>query len=174
MLHFPATRNNCRDCGLFYPLWDLKKFWYPLTRLYFTNSCKVLRKRKNKLMAKQNPMLQGWFYSLLNLSPITWLQYKLSAKRFLRSLGGQRLPMITNGCPPKWSQKSLHSKLVPIPSRVSEVANKRFSLYATESLTKVFCFYYSHFAANQNQLFPSRGITITEQANMLLPNKNIF
>ena len=34
-------------------------------------------------------------------------------------------PIITNACPPKQSQKSLHQKLVPIRLRVSEVGNRQ-------------------------------------------------
>ena len=71
----------------------------------------------------------------------------------------QTLLMITNGCPPKWSQKSVHSKLAPVSSRVSEVANKRF-IIRDEVTHNGFFFCYSPFAANQNQLFPSRVITI--------------
>ena len=65
-------------------------------------------------------MIGRWY----SRQPLT--NHKLVDKRYLWLVNGcleYHRPIVTNPCPPKRSQKSLHQKLVPILPRVSEVGN---------------------------------------------------
>ena len=71
------------------------------------------------------------------VSGVVWVDKRYMYLWLVNSCLEYHRPIITNACPPKQSQKSLHPKLVPILPRVSEVGynSKKIYIQASPQLT---------------------------------------